>query len=120
MKQFNEFKKIVNKYGLQPISQREMPLLTLSCITQGYISLSRKNFGLSWKAIAAIGGHGKFHTMLNQKHITKKTGTFVKKNGQKLDKLIFNKTKNIFSNVAGQITNINSLVKKILKNALKK
>lgn len=53
---YNCIKKAIERYGLKPASQRELPLFTTSCIALGYTKLLKKEFGISFGAVAAFGG----------------------------------------------------------------
>lgn len=103
---FIEIKNVVKKYGLKPASQRGLPLLTLSFISQGYTSLLREALGFSYEAIAALGGEGKFYTMLNEGHVAKETGFFVEKTNKKIYELAFKKSKNIFRHTSSRLKEI--------------
>lgn len=109
----NELSKIISiihKYGLKPASQRELPLFTLSCIARGYTLLLRKILGFSYEAIAAIGGQGRFHTMLNEERVAHETGKFVENNIAKIDQIAFDKAKNIFKDISLQIEEIEPFI----------
>jgi|GEM_PF-1074014 phosphohistidine swiveling domain-containing protein len=118
MKNFSEIKNIIQKYGLKPASQRELPLLTLSCIAKGYTLLLRGSLGFSYEAIAAIGGKGKFHTLLNEEHVAKETGSFVEKNKKKIEKIAFVKAKQIYSDISSKMEELDILLKNNPKKCL--
>ncbi len=66
------FESLVERYGLKPATVRDLPLLTFTCVVEGY-GLMEKYFGISYEAIAALGLAGKFHSMLNENDIAEKT-----------------------------------------------
>lgn len=100
---FNEIKNTVQKYGLKPASQRDLPLFTLSCIAQGYTNLLLGSFGISYKAVAAIGGKGKIHTMFNEEYVAKEMEVLVAKKMEKIKNIIFPMLKKYYFNVSKKV-----------------
>lgn len=70
MVDYKKIKEDVKNFGLKPATQRELPLITLSCIGKGYTQLLRELFGIAYNGIIAIGSKNKFHTLLNENHIS--------------------------------------------------
>lgn len=119
LKKFDEIKNVINKYSLKPASQRELPLLSLSCVAQGYTSLLRQTLGFSYESIIAMGNERGCHAMFNEKHIARKTGDLIKKQ-KNLGRLVLNKAKDIFNNISSQIKQIKPFIKKTPRKCLRK
>lgn len=69
----NEIIKTIEKYGLAPSSKRDLPFFIFSCVPTAYTHMMRKRFGFSYEAVAAIGSKNKFHTLLNDEHVSNET-----------------------------------------------
>lgn len=76
-------KNIIKKYGLHPATKRALSLFTISCVAVAYHKLLRINFGISYRAIGAIGtargGKDVFSTLFNEKYIAEETGKIIKR-----------------------------------------
>ncbi len=106
-----KYKRIKNKienYNLKPATQRDLSLLSASCMSHGYTYLLRKKAGLSYEALAFIGKEGKFHSMLDEKSITEKTENFLRKN-KKIKKLVFKKAISTFRKINSKIENLEKI-----------
>ncbi len=95
---FEGIDNILESNGLNPVSQREMPLYSLSCTFFGYTKLLKEILGYSYDVVAAIGGEGKFHSLFNESQISQETGKYVDRHYVSLNKLVIEPAENIFNN----------------------
>ncbi|PIR92751.1 hypothetical protein COU01_00040 [Candidatus Falkowbacteria bacterium CG10_big_fil_rev_8_21_14_0_10_44_15] len=94
-----EIIKTIQKYKLQPATERKMPLFTLSCIGHAYTELLKQGLGFSYNAIGALGMGDFFHTLLNEKDVAEKTEKYIEKNFNFIISFsLFRKTKKNFLN----------------------
>ncbi len=63
----------IQKYGLQPATQRELSLFTLSCVSYGYTKLLRGMIGISVHAVGGLGQDDWWHSMFNEAGIVRGT-----------------------------------------------
>lgn len=92
-----EIIKIIQKYKLQPVTERKMPLFTLSCIGLAYAELLKQESGFGYNAVGALGARDFFHTLLNEEYVAEKTAKYIEKNFTILT-AVFRKTKKDFLN----------------------
>ncbi|MBI4262180.1 hypothetical protein HY624_01495 [Candidatus Uhrbacteria bacterium] len=80
---------IIAQYGLKPATRRRFPLLTLSCIAEGYTHVLRRMFGISAHAVGGLGSRDEWHTMLNEQAIGDGARVLIQKYGADLDGEVF-------------------------------
>lgn len=103
---YNYIKKKIQELDLRPASKRKLPLFTLSCIALGYNKSLKKYLNSSLNGIAAIGGNGEFHALMNEKYLGESVNKFLNKNSGDLDKLFFLPAIVIFEKVEAEIKKI--------------
>jgi len=77
--EYARIKEIITKYHLQPTTQRNLPLLTLSIITMGYTIHLKRRLGYSYEALVFIGRENWFHSMMGEEILNNKTRAYLKK-----------------------------------------
>ncbi|MFA5359215.1 MAG: PEP/pyruvate-binding domain-containing protein [Patescibacteria group bacterium] len=80
----NYLTELVKKLELNPSTERNLSLLTLSCVALAYTKFLRQISGLSYKSVAGLGDKTKWTSFLNEKDIIKQTEILIKKNQKKL------------------------------------
>ncbi len=81
-KKLKEIVELISRYALKPATKRDLPLFTFCCIAVSYIDLLKKALSFSYKAVAAIGGRGKFFSMFNENYVVTMTGRFLESGGR--------------------------------------
>ncbi len=108
-----QYKEIIKDYGLKPATQRDLSLLSLSCIGQAYTRILREKTGLDYKALAGVGQAGKWHSMLNEASIIEQTKNIVIKCKGQIEKKILEPINSLFKKT---IDKIEELKKSMDKN----
>ena len=101
MDEYKFIKEAIEKYGLKPTSQREVTLISTSCIALGYIDKLKDVLGLSYEATGFIGKHGSFHSMFNEAHIIDETEKLLKK--EKHEEILA-KARKLFNKIKDRLT----------------
>lgn len=118
-KQYNEIKRIIQKFGLKPASQREISLFTVGCVALGYTKILNKKMGISYGAVIVWGRGDNTHFMFNEQHIGEEMGRFINKNFKHLDELTFKAAKEIYNKVQEQLRKAKKLSRIKPKESLK-
>ncbi len=85
----NDITSAIDQYGLKPATRRRFPLLTLSCIAEGYTHVLRRMFDISAHAVGGLGSRDEWHTMLNEQAIGEGAHLLIQKHGTNLAEKVF-------------------------------
>jgi len=66
----------IHKYSLHPATKRHLSLFTMSAIANGYYKL-KNILGFTYEAMAALGDHKHFQTMINESYIADQTNRYI-------------------------------------------
>lgn len=69
MASYDELKEKINKLGLKSDGKRDLPLFTLSCISESYFCNLREILGITYNGLVAIGIENHFQSILNEEFI---------------------------------------------------
>ncbi len=69
--------ELIQTHSLTPATQRELSLVTLSAIGEGYSVHMQKIAGFTYRALAAYGKDKYFHTLMNEEEIREKTAQLI-------------------------------------------
>src|SRR3989344_4205964 len=76
-----DIKDKIRRYGLRSGAEREVSLLTSSCVALGYTKYLEKNFGLHYDAFCAIGRGFHYRSFLNERSISEKVERKLREQG---------------------------------------
>lgn len=102
--------RLINKYGLQPASQRELSLFSWSCVALGYTKYLKKLVKFSYEAVGVLGDQLNGYTLFNEQHIINCTGSVVDKNSRQLNQIFFIPAQKIYQQTKKQIAKIESQI----------
>ena len=97
--------KTIKNFDLRPSVRRDLSFLLISCVAHSYADSLEKNFGLSYKALMAMGKKDFFWSFVNQNFFSRKLEKILKSK-KRLDELrkkafvIFNGFKKSFRQAA--------------------
>jgi phosphoenolpyruvate synthase/pyruvate phosphate dikinase len=77
MSEFETIRRLVQKYGLTPTVQRQLPLLSISALSHGYGEYLPPRIHVSFDSVGAIGKGDRLHAMANETEIAAKMEAFV-------------------------------------------
>jgi phosphoenolpyruvate synthase/pyruvate phosphate dikinase len=103
---YKKIEKGIREYGLKPASRRDLPLLTLSVIADGYVNSLRKQLGISYGAVFGLGNKDSFHTLMNEAYVGSETGKALEKNFENMDEVFFKPAREILDNCEKRLERI--------------
>jgi hypothetical protein len=66
---YDEVKAKIHELGLKPDGKRDLPLFTLSCISESYFVNLKESLGITYNGLAALGSENHFQSILNEEFI---------------------------------------------------